>query len=142
MNDKTLKGKRVIQILVLTIAMTLRPPALSQEYVKQSSSRFCQPRTRCTDYEACYINNVVQPCAWGRGGVALSAVFFEHGTFYLEWLSEDEIEVIYGDKKQYKTKATLELKDGNHVYKLADGVIFQHPSWIITPDSAGEEVLP
>ena len=142
MNDKTPKGKRVIQILALTIAMTLSPPALSQEYVKQSSSRFCQPRTRCTDYEACYINNVVQPCAWGRGGAALSAVFFEHGTFYLEWLSEDEIEVIYGDKKQYKTKATLELKDGNRVYKLADGVIFQHPSWIIPPDSAGEEVLP
>ena len=95
MNDKTLKVKRVIQILALTIAMTLSPPALSQEYVKRSSSRFCQPRTRCTDYEACYINNVVQPCAWGRGGAALSAVFFEHGTFYLEWLSEDVIEVIY-----------------------------------------------
>ena len=142
MNDKTLKGKRVIQILALTIVMTLSSPALSQKYVKQSSSSFCQPRTRCTDYEACYINHVVQPCAWGRGGAVLSAVFFEHGTFYLEWLSEDEIEVIYGDQKQYKTKATLELKDGNRVYKLADGVIFQHPNWIIPPDSAGEEVLP
>ena len=141
MNDKTLKGKRVIQILALTIAMTLSSPALSQKYLKQSSSRFCKPRTRCTDYEACYINNVVQPCAWGRGGAALSAVFFEHGTFYLEWLSEDEAEVIYGKKKQFKTKATLELKDGNRIYTLADGVTFQHPSWIIPPDSAGEEVL-
>ena len=132
----------MIQILVLTIAMILGSPALGQEYVKQSSSRFCQPRTRCTDYEACQINNVVQACAWGRGGAALSAVFFEHGTFYLEWLSEDEAEVIYGKKKQFKTKATLELKDGNRIYTLADGVTFQHPSWIIPPDSAGEEVLP
>jgi len=132
----------MIQILALTIAMTLGSPALGQEYVKQSSSRFCQPRTRCTDYEACQINNVVQACAWGRGGAALSAVFFEHGTFYIEWLSEDEAEVIYGKKKQFKTKATLELKDGNRIYTLADGVTFQHPSWIIPPNSAGEEVLP
>ena len=142
MNDKTPKGKRVIQILALTIAMTLSPPALSQEDVKQSSSRFCQPRTRCTDYEACYINHVVQPCAWGRGGAALSAVFFEHGTFYLEWLSEDEIEVIYGDQKQYKAKAALELRDGHRIYTLTNGVTFQHPSWIIPPDSAGEKGLP
>ena len=132
----------MIQILALTIAMTLGSPALGQEYVKQSSSRFCQPRTRCTDYEACKINNVVQACAWGRGGAALSAVFFEHGTFYIEWLSEGEAEVIYGKKKQFKTKATLELKNGNAIYTLADGVTFQHPSWIIPPDSAGEEVLP
>ena len=142
MNEKTLKGKRVIQILALMIAMTLGAPALSQEYEKQSSSRFCQPRTRCTDYEACQINNVIQPCAWGRGGVALSAVFFEHGTFYLEWLSEDEIEVIYGDKKQFKTKATLELKDGNRIYTLADGVTFQHPSWTIPLHLVGKEILP
>ena len=132
----------MIQILALTIAMTLGSPALGHEYVKQSSSRFCQPRTRCTDYEACKINNVVQACAWGRGGAALSAVFFEHGTFYIEWLSEGEAEVIYGKKKQFKTKATLELKNGNAIYTLADGVTFQHPSWIIPPDSAGEEVLP
>ena len=142
MNDKTLKGKRVIQILALTIAMTLSSPALGQAYVKQSSPRFCQPRTRCTDYEACYINNVVQPCAWGRGGAALSAVFFEHGTFYLESLSEDEIEVIYGDKKQYKTKATLESKDGNRAYTLADGVTFQHPSCTTPLHLAGKEALP
>ena len=136
------KDGRVIQILALTLAMTLNSPVHSQDYERLSSPRFCQPRTRCTDYEACQINNVVQACAWGRGGAALSAVFFEHGTFYLEWLSEDEIEVIYGDKKQYKTKATLELKDGNRVYTLADGVTFQHPSWIIPPDSAGEKGLP
>ena len=142
MNDKTLKGKRVIQILALTIAMTLSSPALSQEYVKQSSSRFCQPRTRCTDYEACYINQVAQPCAWGRGGAALSAVFFEHGTFYLEWLSEDDIQVFYGDKKQYKTSATVDLKDGHRIYRLADGVTIRHPSWTTPLHLAGEEVLP
>jgi len=129
-------------MLAITIAMDLGSPAASQKYEKQSSPRFCQPRTRCTDYEVCYINNVSQPCAWGRGGVALSAIFFEHGTFYVEWLSEDDIEVIYGDKKQYKTKATVELKDGQRIYKLADGVIFQHPSWTIQLHLVGEEVLP
>ena len=122
--------------------MTLSSSVLGQEYEKQPSPHFCQPRTRCTDYEACYINNVVQPCAWGRGGAELSAVFFEHETFYLEWLSEDEAEVIYGDKKQYKTKATLELKDGHRIYTLADGVTFQHPDWTVPLHLVGEEVLP
>ena len=142
MINKCLSKTKAIPILSIALAINLGSPAATQEYERQSSLRFCQPRTRCTEYEICYINDIVQPCAWGRGGVALSAVFFEHGTFYLEWLSEDEIEVIYGDKKQYKTKATLELKDGNRVYTLADGVTFQHPSWIIPPDSASEEVLP
>ena len=122
--------------------MTLSSPALSQEYVKQSSSRFCQPRTRCTDYEACYINNIVQPCAWGRGGAALSAVFFEHGTFHLEWFSEDDIQVIYGDKKQYKASATLILKDGYRIFKLSDGVIFRLPDWTIPLHLVGEEIFP
>ena len=132
----------MIQILALMLAMTLSSPTHSQDYEEQPSPRFYQPRTRCTDYEACYINHVVQPCAWGRGGAALSAVFFEHGTFYLEWLSEDEIEVIYGDKKQYKTKATLESKDGNRAYTLADGVTFQHPSCTTPLHLAGKEALP
>ena len=127
MNDKTLKGKRLIQILALTIAMTLSPPALSQEYVKQSSSRFCQPRTRCTDYEICYINQVAQPCAWGRGGANFSAIIFEHGIFYLDWLSEDNLEVTYGDRKQYKAKAIPRKEKGYIIYQLQDGVTVSHP---------------
>ena len=127
MNDKTLKGKRVIQILALTIAMTLSSPALSQEYMKQSSSRFCQPRTRCTDYEICYINQVAQPCAWGRGGANFSAIIFEHGIFYLDWLSEDNLEVTYGDRKQYKAKAIPRKEKGYIIYQLQDGVTVSHP---------------
>ena len=127
MNDKTLKGKRLIQILALTITMTLSPPALSQEYLKQSSSRFCQPRTRCTDYEICYINQVAQPCAWGRGGANFSAIIFEHGIFYLDWLSEDNLEVTYGDRKQYKTKAIPRKEKGYIIYQLQDGVTVSHP---------------
>ena len=127
MNDKTLKGKRVIQILALTIAITLSPTALSQEYVKQSSSRFCQPRTRCTDYEICYINQVAQPCAWGRGGANFSAIIFEHGIFYLDWLSEDNLEVTYGDRKQYKAKAIPRKEKGYIIYQLQDGVTVSHP---------------
>ena len=122
--------------------MTFGSPALGQDFEKRSSPPFCQPRTRCTDYEVCYINNISQPCAWGRGGATLSAIFFKHGTFYLEWLSKDDIEIIYGDKKQYKTKATVELKDGQRIYTLADGVTFQHPSWTIPLHLVGEEPFP
>jgi hypothetical protein len=142
MNDKNLIGTRAIKILAMTVAITFGSSAVSQEYEKRSSPPFCQPRTRCTDYEVCYINNISQPCAWGRGGATLSAIFFEHGTFYLEWLSKDDIEVIYGDKKQYKTKATVALKDGQRIYTLADGVTFQHPSWTIPLHLVGEETLP
>ena len=142
MINKCLSKTKAIPILSIALALNLGPLAAAQEYKRQSSLRFCQPRTRCTEYEICYINDIAQPCAWGRGGAALSAVFFEHGTFHLEWLSEDDIQVIYGDKKQYKASATLVLKDGYRIFKLSDGVTFRLPDWTIPLHLVGEEIFP
>ena len=141
MINKCLSKTKAIPILSIALAINLGSPAATQEYERQSSLRFCQPRTRCTEYEICYINDIAQPCAWGRGGAALSAVFFEHGIFHLEWFSEDDIQVIYGDKKQYKASLTLVLKDGYRIFKLSGGVTFRHPDWTI-PLHLVEKIFP
>ena len=142
MIKKSISELKAIPILSIALAINLGSPAATQEYERQSSLQFCQPRTRCTEYKACYINDISQPCAWGRSGVQYTAVIFRHGTFYVEWLSKNNIQVIYGDKKQYKASATLTLKDGYRVFKLSDGVTFRHPSWTIPLHLVGEEILP
>ena len=115
------------QILAIAIAMAWGSPASNEPRHDASSEGFCQPRSRCSDYEVCYINDIAQPCAWGRGGATRSAIIFEHGVFHLQWISQDDLEITYGDKNQYKTKAVPRRKNGYIIYELQDGVTVRHP---------------
>lgn len=127
MTGNSISRKSALSILGITIAVLLAGNPRSQAGERIATPRFCQPRTRCTDYEICYINQVAQPCAWGRGGANFSAIIFEHGIFYLDWLSEDNLEVTYGDRKQYKAKAIPRKEKGYIIYQLQDGVTVSHP---------------
>ena len=61
MINKFLSKTKAIPILSIALALNLGSTAATQEYKRQSSLRFCQPRTRCTEYDICYINDIAQP---------------------------------------------------------------------------------
>jgi len=91
-------------------------------------AQLCTPKTRCTDYSKCYINNVPQPCAYGSGGAAYGGIIFRHGIFEIEWLSESKAKVTYGKRREFKATANISVENGYRVLRLSDGVVVKYPA--------------
>lgn len=103
----------------LTLLMLTLPSA--------AFAQLCTPGTRCVDYSKCYINNVMQPCAYGSGGAMSGGIIFRHGTFYVDWTSGTRAKVTYGKHQEFKTNAKISVENGYRVLALSDGVVVKYP---------------
>lgn len=91
--------------------------------------RYCEPGTRCVEFNTCFINAVEQACAYGSGGATFGAVIFDHGVFHVEWLGNNSARVTYGVGKEFHAAASIS-RDGDYtVLGLSDGVTVRYPSW-------------
>lgn len=111
-------SKRLFLKFCILAALFLPSPVFSQ---------LCTPDTRCTDYTKCYINNKLQPCAYGSGGASNGGIIFRHGIFYVEWISESRAIVTYGKHKEFKANAKVSAENGYNVLRLSDGVVVMYP---------------
>jgi hypothetical protein len=110
--------KQLLTTIGLVTFLVIPPNALAE---------LCNPKTRCRDYEKCFINGVQQPCAYGSGGARYGGIIFKHGIFNVEWLSETRAKVAYGKHKEFKTYAQIADKNGYRVFRLSDGVVIKLP---------------
>ena len=72
----------------ITTASIISSPFIAYVPVEANQFRYCEPATRCMEYSVCFINQVKQPCAYGSGGAAYGGIIFDHGYFFVEWLSD------------------------------------------------------
>jgi|GEM_PF-3717859 len=87
---------------------------------------------RCTNLKSCSINQKIQPCAYGSGGAANSAIIFEHGSFDIEWQDEEFAVITYGENGEHKSNAELFYNKKNSIWLLDNGVVIKFPSSEIT----------
>ena len=107
--------------IIVSIATSILP-------VKANQFRYCEPGTRCTEYSACFINQVKQPCAYGSGGAVYGGIIFDHGYFSVEWLSNQTAKVTYGKNQEFNSSAEISVENGFRVFRLSDGTIIKYPA--------------
>ena len=112
----------------ITTASIISSPFIAYVPVEANQFRYCEPATRCMEYSVCFINQVKQPCAYGSGGAAYGGIIFDHGYFFVEWLSDGRATVTYGKNQEFKSNAVISVENGFRVFRLDDGTTVRYPA--------------
>ena len=112
----------------IATASIISSPFIAYAPVEANQFRYCEPATRCMEYSVCFINQVKQPCAYGSGGATYGGIIFDHGYFFVEWLSDRSAKVTYGENQEFTSSAVISVENGFRVFQLNDGTTVRYPA--------------